>query len=89
LLPAPPPANISAATFNSVIYNINIYTMPNMPIQPAVPIIMPNSQEHEPFEWVSSEKQESSTWATDEDGLKMITVTRVTTDKFTSWTCTR
>jgi len=63
--------------------------MPNMPVIPVVPIVMPNSQTLEPFEWVSSEKNESSSWTTDEDGLKLIKVTRVTTDVFESWTCTR
>jgi len=73
------------------IYNINLNfaIMPNLPVIPVVPIVMPNSQAHEPFEWISSDKQESHTWTTDEDGLKCITVTRVTTDKYESWTCTR
>jgi len=71
------------------VYNIINNIMPNLPVVPIVPIVMPNSQSHEPFEWVSSDKNESHTWTTDEDGLKCIRVTRVTTDVYESWTCTR
>jgi len=86
LLSAPPPVNVSTVITINICYDLK---MPNMPVLPVVPIVMPNSQAHEPFEWISSDKTESHTWTTDEDGLKCITVTRVTTDKYESWTCTR
>jgi len=87
------PLALCSSSWSHLCYTtINIFNfvvMPNVPIMPVVPIIMPNSQAHEPFEWLSSDKNESHTWRTDEDGLKCITVTRVTTDVYESWTCTR
>jgi len=63
--------------------------MPNVPIVPVFPAVVPNSQDHEPYEWVSSEKVENHVWREDEEGLKCKRVTRVTTDIFDQWSCTR
>jgi len=63
--------------------------LPNVPVVPVFPVNVPNSQVAEPWEWVSSDKVESHTWRTDEEGLKCIRVTKVTTDVFDQWSCTR
>jgi len=66
--------------------------MPNVPAMPLVPVFpaeVPNTQGTEPFCWVSSDKTEGHMWRTDEDGLSCLRVTRVTTDVYDQWTCTR
>jgi len=62
---------------------------PNIPVVPVFPVNVPNSQDQEPWEWVSSDKVENHTWRQDDDGLKCIRVTKVTTDVFDQWSCTR
>jgi len=63
--------------------------LPTVPVVPAFPFNVPNSQNAEPWEWVSSDKVENMSWRVDEDGLKCVRVTKVTTDIFDQWTCTR
>jgi len=90
LRPALHPANISV--YLSTIYQLTPFDMPNLPtvpVVPAFPFNVPNSQTAEPWEWVSSDKVENMSWRVDEDGLKCVRVTKVTTDIFDQWTCTR
>jgi len=71
----------------NIIYQLP--NMPNVPVVPVFPAVVPNSQVHEPYEWVSSDKVENHVWREDEEGLKCKRVTRVTTDVFDQWSCTR
>jgi len=63
--------------------------MPNLPLVPVFPAEVPNTQATEAFCWVSSDKTEGHQWRTDEDGLTCLRVTKVVTDVYDQWTCTR
>jgi len=63
--------------------------VPNMPLVPVLPANVPNTQATEPWTWVSSDTAESHAWRSDEDGLQCLRVTKIKTDIYDQWTCTR